>query len=118
MAQFPKLRSGSYAQYPVGQTIVRPVRVLRLSDGTEQRFPLKKARRRWVLQLEGLDEGELAAIERFYLDHRAGNISFDFVDPWTGEAITGCRFLTNELSFTARSSFHGVVRLEIEEQET
>lgn len=92
MAQFPSLKTGAAAQYPAVRAVSRPVSITRYIDGSEQRFRRKRQERRWVLRLEDLEEGELAAVEGFYLDHQGEGLTFDFVDPFRGEVVTGCRF--------------------------
>ena len=45
------------------------------------------ARLEWEIQLSELDEGELAAIEEFFLANQGAFGSFSFTDPWDGHGV-------------------------------
>jgi hypothetical protein len=90
MAEFPKLKTGARAQYPLTSELSMTTRVLPFLDGAEQRYPVKRARRRWVVELEMLDESEAAVVEQFVRTHLETLETFTFTDPWSGTAYTGC----------------------------
>src|ERR1700748_2443175 len=92
MSTFPVLKTGAVAQYPAARTLQYSNQVLRFLDGTEQRYrdsagPLH----RWVIRLENLDAGEMAAMEAFFLSSQGGFASFAFTDPWDGTSYPNCR---------------------------
>ncbi|MBI4893440.1 MAG: phage tail protein [Acidobacteria bacterium] len=90
MLVFPKLRTGAAAQYGVRRGVTGEVRVLPFVDGTEQRYPLKRQRRRWRIRLDQLDEGEAGAVEEFVRRHMATLEPFEFTDPQTGAVYAQC----------------------------
>ncbi|MCP5112756.1 MAG: DUF2460 domain-containing protein [bacterium] len=91
MSDFPQLKSGAVAQYPAQKSIAYSTQVMRFLDGTEQRFRHFGAPvRRWVIQLDLLDEAELAAMEQFFLGEQGRLGEFEFTDPWTGAVHTNC----------------------------
>lgn len=93
MGQFPKLRTGAAAQYPSGLENRYASEIVRFLDNSEQRYRDAAApRRRWVIRLSQLDEGELAALANFFHAQQGRLGRFDFEDPWTGAVISGCRF--------------------------
>jgi len=91
MATFPILKTGAVAQYPVTRTLQFSTKILRFVDGTEQRFrEFKRPLRRWVIRLDLLDEGELAAVEDFFQSQQGRAGSFSFTDPWDGTPYPNC----------------------------
>lgn len=90
MAEFPKLKTGAVAQYPLGREVESRTRVLEFLDGAEQRIRLSKPRRRWRIALEMLDEGEAARIDAFVAQHLETLESFVFTDPFSGVRYESC----------------------------
>ena len=95
---FPKLRTGAVAQYPAARSLSYSTEVAKFIDGKEQRSrgyvaPL----RRWAIQLKLLDEGELAAFDRFFQDQAGASGVFSFTDPWDGTVHTQCSFEGDDL---------------------
>ncbi|MBM3725502.1 MAG: hypothetical protein FJW40_08770 [Acidobacteria bacterium] len=91
MPQFPILKTGAVAQYPLRRDTLHAVRTLRFVDGTEQRFrqsagPLK----RWTIALALLDEIELSSLRRFFLEAKAQGGFFSFTDPLDGSNHPNC----------------------------
>jgi phage-related protein len=91
MLTFPRLKTGVSMQYPVGSVCDRPVRVLTFLDGKEQRFPIRRGRKRWVIHLEQLDESEAAKVEAFVRAHLLTFEPFQFSDPVSGSVYGRCR---------------------------
>ena len=93
MDQFPKLRTGAIAQYPSAREYRFANEVVRFLDNSEQRYrDAVAARRRWVIRLARLDEGELAELANFFHKQQGRLGRFEFEDPWTGAMISDCRF--------------------------
>ena len=92
MATFPTLRTGAVAQHPCEQVMEQPTREVRFLGGTSKRYVERRPRRIWRIPLSGLQEDELERIQAFYRLHQGGAIRFDFVDPFTGETVSNCRF--------------------------
>jgi hypothetical protein len=66
-------------------------------DGTEQRFPRRgRARRRWQVRLERLDEGETAMVNVFLAAQQGGAQEFAFTDPVSGQEVARCRLTRPE----------------------
>lgn len=116
MATFPKLKTGAVAQYPAVKSVRREDQALRFLDGSEQRYrgaagPLH----RWEIELEALDETEMAAIEEFFADNQGGFGSFSFTDPWDGHVYANCSLPSDELTLTAVSEMKGKTSLVVVE---
>ena len=99
MSAFPSLRTGAVLQYPAHKEVRFATEVLRFMDGSEQRFreyptPL----RRWMIQLDLLDQSELQVLREFFrtLGGEAG--SFTFTDPWDGTTYTNCSIDGGEMT--------------------
>ena len=100
MAKFPKLKTGAVAQYPVTRRLMYATEWLQFVDGSEQAYRLlPKAHREWVIRLERLDEAEVQALERFFVDMDGGHLSFTFTDPFDGSEHPDCSFDTDEFQF-------------------
>ena len=114
MAQFPKLKTGAVAQYP----IVREARLrndgVRFLDGSYQRYRDAGAvRHRWTIQLELLDEGEMAAMEEFFLAVQGAYTTFTFTDPWDGHDYENCRLESDEVELIAQGEVRGSTKLTV-----
>lgn len=106
MDQFPKLRTGAVAQYPSVREHRFTNEVVRFLDNSEQRYREAGApRRRWVIRLDQLDEGELTALANFFHKQQGRLGRFDFVDPWTGIVVSDCRFDQDQLVSEAAAEF-------------
>jgi len=98
MDQFPKLRTGAAAQYPSALEHHYASEIVRFLDNSEQRYRDAAApRRRWVIKLAQLDEGELAELSNFFHAQQGRLGRFDFEDPWTGTTVSDCRFDQDQL---------------------
>lgn len=96
MPEFPLLKTGVVAQYPLEMGLKRQTAVLSYVDGSEQRFPLQRRTvRRWKLQLSHLDEREAAVLDAFLVQQGGAAQPFVFRDPTTGISHTNC-FLDGE----------------------
>ena len=102
MASFPKLKTGVVAQYPVVRESGFSTVVKRYLDNSEQRFRVARAlRRRWVVALSKLNESEAAELMNFFVERQGRFGTFDFEDPWTGQAVSGCRFEKDRLPLSS-----------------
>ena len=102
MANFPSLKTGAVAQYPATRRTRYQNQALRFLDGTEQRYrdsegPLK----RWEIRLSELDEGEMAALEEFFLANQGAFGSFPFTDPFDGATYPDCSLEADALGLRA-----------------
>src|SRR5574340_984735 len=97
MATFPKLKTDAVSQYPSDREVRFANQVLRFVDGAEQRYrDFTRGLRRWAIRLDLLDEGELAALERFFVENQGAFGSFAFTDPWDGTAHPDCSLESDE----------------------
>ncbi len=114
MAQFPALKTGASAQYPVTRIVEFGTGLVRFLDGGEQRFPERKAGlRRWVVRLELLNENELQTLEDFFVSQQGRYGEFTFVDPWDDSAFDHCSFEVDTVGLTLREQFRGSALLRI-----
>jgi hypothetical protein len=101
MATFPKLKTAAVAQYPLSRTVSFQNQTLTFVDGTQQRYRDAAAGLlRWTIRLAELDEGEMAAMEEFFLSNQGVFGSFSFTDPVTGQAYDDCSLQTDGLDVT------------------
>lgn len=89
---FPALSSGAVAQYPVAMATGQNAQVIRFLDGTDQRY-LQQGRffRSWEIQLNLLNEAEIAQLGDFFAALQGDYSTFLFPDPFTGTMIANCR---------------------------
>lgn len=98
MADFPVLKTGAVAQYPLTRALGYSTRVLRFVDGSEQRFrEYPRALRRWVIRLDLLDEEEMSRVEEFFVSQQGKLGSFSFTDPWDGTQYPNCSLERDEI---------------------
>ena len=116
MANFPVLKSGAVAQYPMTRALEYSTRVFRFLDGTEQRFrDHKRPVRTWVIRLELLDEAEMAAIEDFFLSEQGRLGSFSFTDPRDGAVYPDCSLESDAVELDYRETMRGTTMLTVKE---
>jgi hypothetical protein len=114
MATFPKLKTNAIAQYPVARRAQFQNQTVRFVDGSEQRYrDSGGARLQWDIQLSELDEGELAAIEEFFLASQGAFGSFTFTDPWDGQVYTNCSVAADELALATVAEMRGSTKLTV-----
>jgi hypothetical protein len=96
---FPRLSSGAVVQYGSTAGYNWPCQVIRFIDGADQRF-LARGRmlRRWRVDLQLLNESEVAAIEQFFGGISGELSTFDFPDPISGTVVPNCRVGTGDLT--------------------
>jgi phage-related protein len=114
MATFPQLKTGAVVQYPITRQEQFRNQTVRFVDGTEQRYrDGGGARQRWEIHFNGLDEGELAAIEEFFLASQGAFGSFAFADPWDGHVYEDCSLELDELLVTTMAEMRGLTQLRV-----
>ncbi len=112
MSDFPKLRTGVVAQYPATRELRFSTTVKNFLDGSEQRYrDLRVGQRRWVISLSQLDESELAELTDFFEQRQDRFETFDFEDPWTGTAVSGCRLLLDHMEARVDGEFDNRTQL-------
>src|SRR5262249_30189851 len=100
MATFPLLKTGAVAQYPITRELRLQNDSVRFVDGSIQRYrDAGTVRRRWTMRLDLLDEGEIAAVEEFFVAQQGAYTTFTFTDPWDGHDYANCR-LTSDAAQT------------------
>jgi len=116
MSAFPKLKTGAVAQYPAGRTSSYTTDVFQFLDGSEQRSPQIGAKqRRWMIELELLDDTELAELADFFQSQQGRFGTFSFEDPWDGTIYANCSFEDDELDMTLADESRGSLRLVVKE---
>ena len=116
MATFPTLKTGAVAQYPAQRRLQFQNQALRFVDGSEQRYQDSAGGlHKWVIQLTLLDEGEMAAIENFFLANQGRFSSFAFTDPWDGTAYPTCQLGSDNAGLKSMDTMKGQTTLTIME---
>lgn len=116
MSTFPRLKTQAIAQYPAGRSVSYGTDVLRFLDGSEQKYRQRGAPvRRWVIELELLDDTELADIAEFFQSQQGRFGTFSFEDPWDGTMYPNCSFASDELLMQLAAEGRGAVSLVIQE---
>ena len=114
MAAFPRLKTDAIAQYPVARREQFQNQTVRFVDGSEQRYrDSAGARLEWEIQFSLLDEGELAAIEEFFLANQGAFGSFSFTDPWDGQVYDDCSAAADELALVTVAEMRGGTKLTV-----
>jgi hypothetical protein len=89
MANFPTLKTGAVAQYPLPLATRYSTQSVAFLDGSQQTFKLYPAAlRRWSVNLDGLDEQELDSFISF-VEAQVG-APFSFTDPVSGAVAANC----------------------------
>ena len=114
MATFPRLKTDAIAQYPVARSEQFQNQTVRFVDGSEQRYrDSSGARLEWDIQLSQLDEGELAAIEAFFLASQGAFGRFRFIDPWDGHVYDNCSIAEDGLELVTEGEMRGRTKLTV-----
>ena len=119
MATFPLLKTKAVAQYPATKTVQFRNQALRFVDGKEQRYrdaasPLHC----WTIQLNTLDETEMAAIDSFFAQNQGRLASFSFTDPWDGTIYADCSVQSDQMTLETVAELRGRASLTIAENRT
>lgn len=113
MAQFPLLKSGSVAQYPLDVTVQSDSQDVWFLDGSRQQYRIARPLRRWKVSLKTIDEQELSALIDFV--EQTEGAAFSFTDPVSGYVAAKCTIASGELSATAEDELRNSASLVIEE---
>jgi hypothetical protein len=114
MATFPTLKTGAVMQYPATKSLRFQNQTVRFLDGNEQRYrdgagPLHQ----WVIQLNELDESEIAAVEQFFEGAQGRLGSFAFTDPWDGTQYANCSLASDGLALSVVAEMRGRTSLTV-----
>ncbi len=116
MSTFPRLKTGAVAQYPAGRTAGYATAVFRFLDGSEQRFRDRaEEATRWTIELDLLDDTEMAQICEFFEAEQGRFGTFTFVDPWDASVHPNCSFEDDELTLEMTGEARAKMRLVIKE---
>ncbi len=114
MATFPKLKTEAIAQFPMSRRERFQNQTVRFVDGSEQRYrDSAGARLEWDIQLSQLDEGELAAIEEFFVAGQGAFGSFSFTDPRDGQVYDNCSLAVDDLALLIMGEMRGSTKLTV-----
>lgn len=118
-ATFPLLKTGAVAQYPATKATQYASTVVRFLDGTDQRYrAYTPALRRWSIQLNLLDDGELQTLAQFFASQQGQFGTFAFVDPWTQATYANCSFAGDTMAYQLEDTTCGSLSLVIVENRT
>lgn len=105
---FPTLKTGAVIQYPAKRMLRFNTNVIRFLDGTEQRFrDNSSVLHRWIIQLDLLDEAELAALDQFFMLSQGRFGNFAFTDPWDGTVYPNCSLSDDAFIFQLNGEMRG-----------
>jgi len=116
LKSFPTLKTNSVAQYPATRQIEFQNQIFRFLDGNEQRYrdsagPLRS----WRIQLDRLDEWELAQVDMFFAAAEGQLNDFSFTDPWDGTEYGSCSLAEDLLTITSLADMRGQTSLTVVE---
>jgi hypothetical protein len=116
---FPTLKTGAVMQYPGKRILKFNTDIIRFMDGTEQRFrDNSSVLHEWALQLDLLDEEELATLEQFFVTNQGRFAGFSFTDPWDGTVYPNCSLKEDVFAFQLRGEMRGKAMLTVCENRT
>ncbi len=111
---FPVLKTGAMAQYPLGKSVRYSTQAVRFMDGSQQKFRLNGyGLRRWTVKLDQLDETELSALIDFV--DAQDSATFSFTDPSTGTSVPNCMISGDQFDATMTGEMTGQASIVIEE---
>jgi hypothetical protein len=111
---FPVLKTGAVAQYPLLRGQRFSTESVRFLDGSRQNFRiLASGLRRWTIRLDVLDEQELCALIDF-VDAQGSDV-FAFTDPETGDTVARCAIPSTQVDAVMTAEIHGQLSIVIEE---
>src|SRR5258708_4245833 len=114
MTTFPKLKTDAVAQYPLARRVVFQNQSLTFVDGTQQRYRDGASDLLgWEIRLADLDEGELAAVEEFFLANQGAFGSFAFTDPEDGQVYPNCSLEADGLDVITVGEMRGSTTLTV-----
>ncbi len=114
MANFPTLKTGAIAQYPLAVKFRYSTQAVQFLDGSRQTFRLYPAGlRRWSVQLAGLDDQELDLLISFV--EAQGGAPFSFTDPVTGATVANCILSGGSASAGMEKELSGQTQFLVEE---
>jgi hypothetical protein len=114
MATFPKLKTEAVAQYPLTTTLTFQNQTLTFVDGTQQRYrDAGSALSQWEIRLTDLDDGELAAMEEFFLANQGAFGGFSFTDPQDGQFYEDCSLAVDGLGASTVAEMRGATTLRV-----
>jgi len=114
MATFPRLRTNAVVQYPITRRQQFQNQTVRFVDGSDQRYrDSAGAHLEWDIQLSVLDDGELSALEEFFLAAQGSFGAFSFTDPWDGRSYDNCSLAADEMVLTTVAEMRGGTKLTI-----
>jgi hypothetical protein len=99
MPQFPILKTGAVAQYPLSTAYIYRADIVAFLDGSEQRFRNSPSvLHQWNITLSELDEQEMSNVETFFLALQGPTQPFAFTDPSTGTSYASCSLVAESLT--------------------
>jgi len=114
MANFPILKTGAIAQYPLARGVHYSTQSVRFMDGSRQQFRLQgNGLRRWTVAFSQLDETELGAVIAFV--EQQASAAFTFSDPVTGDTVANCAISGEQFTAGMTREMNGQTTLMIEE---
>jgi phage-related protein len=114
MPDFPVLKTGVAAQYPLGQSVRFQTQTVEFLDGSKQRYALqRRGLRTWTVKLDLLDDREFRAIVDFV--ERVGSASFLFTDPVSGDSGINCILAGDTFDSVMNGEMTGQATLVIQE---
>jgi hypothetical protein len=111
---FPRLKSSAIAQYPFGRERRYQNQTVSFVDGTDQRYrDCSGPRTEWTIQLDEIDENEMASLEEFFLSNQGQFGVFSFTDPTDGREYDNCSLSSDSLTLLSVGEMRNSAKLTI-----
>ena len=116
MLQFPVLKTGAVAQYPLTLKLSYRADIVWFLDGSEQRFRnAPSILHQWEIALDLLDEQEMGEIEQFFLSALGSDETFAFTDPASQTVYPNCSIIEDSIELDYVAPLLGKTKLSIRE---
>ncbi len=114
--EFPVLKTGVVAQYPLQRSLRTRSSVVHFADGSEQRFTDTPAPlHAWTVQLDLIDDSEVADLEAFFLALAGRFGTFSFCDPTDGSVYPNCSLDDDSLTVVWTGEMRASTKITIRE---
>jgi hypothetical protein len=119
MLQFPVLKTGAVAQYPLPLTFSYRADIVWFLDGSEQRFRnAPSVLHQWEIALNQLDEQEMGAVEQFFILSAGSAETFAFTDPASNATYPNCSVSGDTIDLEYVGPLSGKTKIVIRENRT
>jgi hypothetical protein len=117
MPGYPKLKTGSIAQYPSVRETRYRTRTLQFVDGTEQTYPMSgQPQNAWQFLYSNISDTEARRIQTFVTESKGRHDQFSIENPWTGQVEDNWRLESDVVEFETTAEGRVRTRLPVVEE--